>query len=64
MQHALDILGEEGDIESEAAGNGRWAILADLAGVDPTAWAAAWAGGAALSLEQAIAEARAGSAAD
>src|SRR5207237_9760825 len=37
MQHALDILGEEGDIESEAAGNGRWAILADLAGVDPTA---------------------------
>jgi class 3 adenylate cyclase len=37
MEHALDILGDEGDTESEGAGNSRWAILADLAGADPAA---------------------------
>ena len=35
MQGALDVLEEEGDTESLSAGSGRWAVLADLAGVDP-----------------------------
>ena len=35
IEQALDLLGQEGDTESQAAGQRFWAVIADLAGADP-----------------------------